>query len=86
MRCYVKSAPLRPRSGSRIAQEGARNVVDVLPPQHDNRREMTVDSETVPIGSQAPEFTLQAANDGREVSLSNYRGRPVVLVFLRGFG
>jgi peroxiredoxin len=47
---------------------------------------MPVDSETVPVGSSAPEFTLQAANDGREVSLSDYRGRPVVLVFLRGFG
>ena len=48
--------------------------------------EMPVDSETVPVGAQAPEFTLKAANDGRDVSLSDYRGRLVVLVFLRGFG
>jgi peroxiredoxin len=47
---------------------------------------MPVDSETVPVGAQAPEFTLKAANDGRDVSLSDYRGRSVVLVFLRGFG
>lgn len=52
----------------------------------DNRADMPVDSETVPVGAQAPEFMLQAANDGRDVSLSDYLGRPVVLVFLRGFG
>lgn len=45
---------------------------------------MPVDSETVPVGSEAPDFTLEAI-DGRTVSLSQYRGRPVVLVFLRGF-
>jgi peroxiredoxin len=45
---------------------------------------MPVQSETVPEGSQAPDFTLTAI-DGREVSLSGYRGRPVVLVFIRGF-
>ena len=46
---------------------------------------MPVDSETVPVGAQAPDFTLTAI-DGREVSLSGLKGRPVVLVFLRGFG
>ena len=46
---------------------------------------MPVDSETVPVGTEAPDFTLTAI-DGGEVSLSAYRGRPVVLVFLRGFG
>ena len=46
---------------------------------------MPVDSETVPVGSEAPGFTLTAI-DGREVSLSALRGKPVVLVFLRGFG
>jgi peroxiredoxin Q/BCP len=45
---------------------------------------MPVDSETVPLGAQAPDFTL-TATDGTEVSLSNLRGKPVVLVFLRGF-
>ena len=45
---------------------------------------MPVDSETVPIGSQAPDFTLEAI-DGATLSLSALRGRPVVLVFLRGF-
>jgi len=46
---------------------------------------MPVDSETVPIGSAAPDFRLTAV-DGQEVSLSALKGRPVVLVFLRGFG
>jgi hypothetical protein len=50
-----------------------------------NARRMPVDSETIPVGSEAPDFTLPAI-DGREVSLSDYRGRPVLLVFLRGFG
>jgi peroxiredoxin len=46
---------------------------------------MPVPSETVPVGSQAPNFTL-TSTQGEEVSLSGYRGRNVVLVFLRGFG
>jgi peroxiredoxin len=45
---------------------------------------MPVDSETVPIGAEAPDFTL-AAIDGREITLSELRGKPAVLVFLRGF-
>ncbi len=32
----------------------------------------------------APDFTLKDTS-GREVSLSSYRGRPVVLAFLRTF-
>jgi cytochrome oxidase Cu insertion factor (SCO1/SenC/PrrC family) len=45
---------------------------------------MPVDSETVPVGSEAPDFTLEAI-DGSEFTLSAQRGKPVVLVFLRGF-
>jgi peroxiredoxin Q/BCP len=45
---------------------------------------MPLQSETVPTGSEAPDFTLPAI-DGGEVTLSSLRGRPVVLVFLRGF-
>ncbi len=45
---------------------------------------MPVESESVPVGSPAPDFTLTAI-DGREVRLSDYSGRKVVLVFLRGF-
>ncbi len=45
---------------------------------------MPVDSETVPVGADAPDFTLTAI-DGREIRLSELRGKPVVLVFLRGF-
>ena len=46
---------------------------------------MPVDSETVPVGSPAPDFTLESISGG-QVSLSSFRGKPVVLVFLRGFG
>jgi peroxiredoxin len=45
---------------------------------------MPVDSETVPVGSEAPDFTLTAVS-GEDVKLSDLRGKPVVLVFLRGF-
>lgn len=45
---------------------------------------MPVDSDTVPVGAPAPDFTLTSI-DGREVTLSGLRGKPVVLVFLRGF-
>lgn len=46
---------------------------------------MPVDSNTVPVGAQAPDFTLESIAGG-QVSLSSLRGKPVVLVFLRGFG
>jgi len=45
---------------------------------------MPVQSETVPVGAPAPDFTLTAV-DGSDVTLSALRGKPVVLVFLRGF-
>jgi len=46
---------------------------------------MPLPSETVPVGSQAPDFTLTSIH-GEEVTLAGYRGRNVVLIFLRGFG
>jgi peroxiredoxin len=45
---------------------------------------MPLRSETIPVGSQAPDFTLTSIQ-GEQVRLSDYRGRKVVLVFLRGF-
>ncbi len=45
---------------------------------------MPVSSETVRAGSAAPDFTLTSIQ-GEQVSLSDYRGRNVVLIFLRGF-
>lgn len=45
---------------------------------------MPVPSDTVPVGEPAPDFTLTAI-DGSELRLSGLRGKPVVLVFLRGF-
>ena len=41
-------------------------------------------SSTVSTGSVAPDFTLTKVGGG-EVTLSGLRGKPVVLVFLRGF-
>ena len=46
---------------------------------------MPVESDTVPAGSPAPDFTLTSIQ-GEQVKLSDYRGRNVVLIFLRGFG
>jgi peroxiredoxin len=43
-----------------------------------------VDSGTAPVGSEAPDFTLTTI-DGQSITLSDLRGNPVVLVFLRGF-
>jgi hypothetical protein len=43
-----------------------------------------VDSSTVPVGSIAPDFSLPDES-GRLTTLAEFRGRPVVLVFLRGF-
>jgi peroxiredoxin Q/BCP len=42
------------------------------------------ESSTVPTGSTAPDFTLPRSGGG-DVSLSSFRGRPVVLAFLRGY-
>ena len=41
------------------------------------------DLARVRVGDRAPDFTLTGA-DGRSVSLSDYRGRFVTLVFYRG--
>ena len=45
---------------------------------------MTVDVDISGRGMAAPDFTLRDTN-GQAVSLSDYRGRPVVLVFTRSF-
>jgi thioredoxin-dependent peroxiredoxin len=37
-----------------------------------------------PVGSVAPDFTLPRSGGG-EITLSGYRGRPIVLAFLRGY-
>jgi peroxiredoxin len=42
------------------------------------------ESSTVPTAAQAPDFTLPQSGGG-DVSLSSFRGRPVVLAFLRGY-
>ena len=46
---------------------------------------MPVESETIPIGGPAPDFELTSI-EGEQVRLSSFRGKPVVLVFLRGLG
>jgi len=45
---------------------------------------VAVGSRTAPKGSPAPGFTLTQVG-GARVSLTDFRGRPVVLAFLRGF-
>lgn len=46
---------------------------------------MPTKSRFVPVGAEAPDFTLPAVSGG-QVSLSDFRGeKHVVLVFLRGF-
>jgi AhpC/TSA family len=50
----------------------------------DQRSTRVSESSSVPTGAQAPDFTLPRSGGG-EVSLSSFRGRPVVLVFLRGY-
>lgn len=42
------------------------------------------ESVKAPLGSSAPEFVLPRSGGGT-VTLSSYRGRPVVLAFLRGY-
>lgn len=46
---------------------------------------MSTQSATATVGSPAPDFTLAPVGGGDAVALSARRGRPVVLVFLRGF-
>jgi cytochrome oxidase Cu insertion factor (SCO1/SenC/PrrC family) len=41
------------------------------------------DLERVKVGQAAPDFTL-ASHDGKNLSLSDYRDKNVVLVFYRG--
>ena len=55
-----------------------------LPPTCYASSAMPVDSETVPVGQAAPDFELTSIA-GDQVRLSSLRGKPVVLVFLRGF-
>ena len=46
---------------------------------------VAIKPKLVPVGVQAPDFTLPNAIGG-DITLSDYRGRAcVVLVFLRGF-
>lgn len=41
-------------------------------------------TELIEAGEPAPDFEL-ADTQGRNVRLSQFRGRPIVLAFLRGF-
>ena len=47
---------------------------------------MPVEPERIPVGSEAPDFSLESPGRGT-VRLGDYRGRDhVVLVFMRSFG
>ena len=41
-------------------------------------------SKLIPPGDLAPDFEMQDV-EGRRVRLSEFRGKPVILTFLRGF-
>ncbi len=66
-----------------LVTDPARVKGQVVPGPYD-RTAMSTQSTTAPTGSPAPDFTLPRVGGG-EVSLSSYRGRPIVLGFLRGF-
>ena len=46
---------------------------------------MSVTAPVVQVGDAAPDFTLDAVGGG-QISLQDFRGRPVVLIFLRHLG
>ena len=47
---------------------------------------MAAESELVPVGAEAPDFTLESPGRG-SVRLADYRGREqVLLVFMRAYG
>jgi len=46
---------------------------------------MPIEATRVPVGSHAPEFRLSSPRHG-DISLADFRGREILLVFLRGFG
>ena len=79
----VASRPARggdaPATGAEAAEEttlhDVANLYLTAPPMAG-----AAESTGLPVGTRAPDFTLPAA-DGRPVSLSGFRGRPVVLVF-----
>ncbi len=45
---------------------------------------MTLESEKIRIGEEAPDFCLPRGDTGDEVCLKNYRGGKLLVVFLRG--
>ena len=45
-----------------------------------------VTNNQVQVGTPAPDFTLPDVYGKKDVSLSDFRGRPVVLVFMRHLG
>jgi len=59
-------------------------VAPCRPGSADYAGKVFIDSSTVPVGSVAPDFSLPDES-GRLTSLAEFRGRRVVLVFLRGF-
>jgi cytochrome oxidase Cu insertion factor (SCO1/SenC/PrrC family) len=72
---------MRPRSLLRIGVL----VVVVLAGCEESQPTGDAEGGPVEVGSTAPDFSLPAANGG-EVSLSDYRGSPVLLYFSMGPG
>ena len=73
---------MRTSTAALLLWAGALAAAPALGPQ-DGRDLPPADLNRVQTTQLAPDFTLEAA-DGRAVTLSQFRGRPVVLVFYRG--
>lgn len=68
------------QQGAPLSERGLhlQDIADLY--RHAPAMEGAAVNDPLPVGSPAPEFTLADAS-GRPISLSEYRGRPVVLVF-----
>ena len=68
------------QQGAPLSERGLqlKDIADLY--RHAPAMEGVAVNESLPVGSPAPEFTLPDAS-GRPISLSEHRGRPVVLVF-----
>ena len=51
-----------------------------MPSAPKGRTKLATQTNTLKVGDPAPDFTLRS-HDGREITLSSFRGRTVVLAF-----
>lgn len=70
-----QNAPDASRNGLQTTLEDIANLYKSAP-----KMEGKAENSGLPVGAQAPDFSLQDAS-GKKVSLNDFRGQPVVLVF-----